>query len=119
MKKMLISFLVIALVVTVSVPIASADGGRGWGGRGGRIERHESRGGGGCIGCALIGGLVVGGIIGGLLAAPSYAAPAPVYAPPPPTCYTQPGYWTQVPYSSGPGYTTYHNVWVQPQTVCQ
>ena len=119
MKKLLIPILVVALVAVVSVPQADADGGRGWGSRGGRVERHEYRGGGGCVGCALVGGLVLGGIIGGLLAAPHYAAPAPVYTPPPPTCYTKPGYWTQVPYSRTPGFTTYQNVWVPPQTICQ
>lgn len=118
MKKILIPLLVIVLVAAASLPPASADGGHNWRGRGGRVERHEYRGG-GCVGCALFGGLVLGGIIGGLLAAPHYAAPAPVYAPPPPTCYTQSGYWTQVPYVSSPEYTTYRNVWVPPQTVCQ
>ena len=46
-------------------------------------------------------------------------APPPVYAPPPPICHTRPGYWTQVPYASSREFTTYRNVWVAPQTVCQ
>lgn len=119
MKKFLIPLLVFVLVAVASVPPASADGGRGWRGRGGRAERHVYRGGGECVGCALVGGLVLGGILGGLLAAPIYAAPPPVYAPPPPTCYSQPGYWTQVPYYNSPWYTTYQNVWVPPRTVCR
>jgi hypothetical protein len=119
MKRFLILLLAIVLVAVVSVPPAGAAGGRGWGDRGGRGEWHEIRGGGGCVGCALLGGLVLGGILGGVLATPHYAAPPPVYAPPPPTCYTQPGYWAQVPYTSSGWFTTYQNVWVPPRTVCQ
>jgi len=119
MKKLLIPLLAIVLVAAVSVPPASAAWGRDGGGRGGWGERHEFHGRGGCVGCGFLGGLVVGGILGGVLAAPYYAPP-PVYAaPPPPTCYTQPGYWSRVPNTGSGGYTTYQNVWVPPQTVCQ
>lgn len=92
MKKILVSLLAIVLVAALLVPPASATP---WGrdARGGWGERHEFHGGRGCVGCALFGGLVLGGILGGVLAAPYYAAPPPVYATPPPTCYTQPGYW--------------------------
>ena len=117
MKKLLVLLVVILLVAAVSAPPASAAE-RGWGGRSDWGERHESHGGGGCFGCALFGGLVLGGILGSALAG-AYASPPPVYGPPPPTCYSQPGYWTQVPRSVPGGYTTYQNVWVPPQTVCQ
>ena len=119
MKKLLVPLLAIVLVATVLVPPTSAAT-WGRGGRGGWGERHEFHGGGGCVGCALVGGLILGGIVGGVLAAPYYAAPPPpVYAPPPPTCYTQPGHWAQVPDAGPGGYTTYQTVWVPPQTVCQ
>jgi hypothetical protein len=119
MKKLLVSLLAIVLVTGVSLPTASAAWG-GWHGREGWGERHDSHRGGGCVGCAILGGLVLGGILGGALAAPYYSAPPPVYAPPPPTCYTQPGHWEQVPaYTAPNGYTTYQNVWVPAQTVCQ
>ena len=115
MKKLLVPLLAIALVAAVLVPPAGA---APWG-RGGR-EGHEFHGGDGCVGCALVGGLILGGVLGGLLAAPYYAAPpAPVYGPPSPTCYTQPGHWAQVPFAGPGGYPTYQNVWVPPQTVCQ
>ncbi len=109
MKKLLVPLLAILLVASVSVPPAGA---AEHGFRGGRHESHE-----GCVGCALFGGLVLGGILGSALAG-AYAPPPPVYAPPAPACYTQPGYWTQVPRSVPGGYT-YQNVWVPPQTVCQ
>lgn len=120
MRKLLVPLLAIVLVAAVSVPPASAAP-WGHGGRGDWGERHEFHGGRGCFGCAFVGGLVLGGVLGGVLAAPYYAAPPapPAYAPPPPTCYTQPGYWSQVPYAGPGGYTTYQNVWVPPQTVCQ
>ena len=114
MKKLLVPLLAIVLVTGVSLPTASAAWG-GWHGRGGGDHR-----GGGCVACGVLGGLVLGGILGGALAAPYYSAPPPVYAPPPPTCYTQPGHWEQVPaYTAPNGYTTYRNVWVPAQTVCQ
>lgn len=114
MKKLLSVLLATVLLAAVSVPTASAD--RGWH-REGRNEFHR---GGECFGCAFVGGLILGGVLGGVLAAPHYAAPPPpVYvAPPQPTCYTQGGYWQQVPYQNGP-YTAYQNVWVPAQTVCQ
>ena len=115
MRKILAITLVSALLLAVvSVFPASAAGGRGWEGRGGRP--HDVRG--GCIGCGFLGGLLVGGIVGGVLAAP-YAGPPPIYSPPPPTCYTQRGYWGRVPYVRPDGYAIYRNVWVPPQTVCQ
>ncbi len=117
MKKLLVALLAIALVAGASVSTANAQPRGGWHGRGG--ERHEFHGG-GCVGCGFLGGLVLGGVLGGVLAAPYYAAPpAPVYAPPPPACYTQPGHWEQVPAYAGPYGYTYRNVWVPPQTVCQ
>ena len=121
MKKLLVPLLAIVLVAGASIPTASAEWRGGWHGRGGGGERHEFHGGGGCVACGFLGGLVLGGVLGGVLAAPYYSAPpAPVYAPPQPACYTQPGHWEQVPAYAGPyGYTTYRNVWVPPQTVCQ
>jgi hypothetical protein len=116
-KKFLVPLLAVALVAAVLVSPASAQG-RGWHGRGG----HEFHGGGGCVGCAFVGGLVLGGVLGGVLAAPYLAPappPAPVYAPPPPACYTQSGHWSQAPVIGPGGYTTYQTVWVPPQTVCQ
>ena len=109
MKKFLAPLLALMLVMAVAVPSASADE-HGWRGRGDWGERHESHD---CVGCALVGGIVLGGILGSALAG-GYTAPPPAYSPPPPACYTQPGYWTQVP---GPG--GYQNAWVPPQTVCQ
>jgi hypothetical protein len=114
MRKILAITVVSALLLAVvSAFPADAAGGRGWEGRGG--GHREVRG--GCIGCGFLGGLVVGGILGGVLAAP-YAAPPPFYSPPPPSCYVQPGYWGQVPYVRPDGYTVYRNMWVPPQTVC-
>jgi hypothetical protein len=46
---------------------------------------------------------------------PEYSPPPP---PPPPSCYTEPGYWMQVPYTDGFGYTQYRSVWVPSRTVC-
>ncbi len=118
MKKFLSVLLAIVVVAAVSVPTASAD--PGWYGRGNWVRHERFHRGGGCVGCEFVGGLILGGILGGVLAAPYYAAqPAPVYAtPPPPACYTQAGYWQQVPYQDGP-YTAYQNVWVPAQTVCR
>jgi hypothetical protein len=116
MNKFLVPLLALVLVV-VSLPPASAAGGRGWDGRGGWGTPHAIHGSGGCVGCGFVGGLLLGGILGGVLAAP-YAAPPPVYTSPPPTCYTQPGSWGQVPYAGPDGYTTYQTVWVPPQTIC-
>jgi hypothetical protein len=118
MKKLLIPLLALVLATAVAVPPASAAWGRGGSGQGGWGERHDIHGG-GCVGCGFLGGLILGGILGGVLATPYYAAP-PVYAvPPPPTCYSQPGYWSQVPVTVPGGYITYRNVWVPPQTVCR
>jgi hypothetical protein len=118
MKKFLIPLLAILLVTGVSVSSASAAWGPGWHGRGGERQEFHDRG--GCIGCAFVGGLVLGGVLGGVLAAPYLAAPPPpAYLTPAPACYTQPGYWSQVPYTGAGGYTMYQNVWVPPQTVCQ
>ncbi len=107
MKKLLIVLLAIVMVAAVSVPTASAD--RGWHHRGG-----------GCFGCGFGLGFFSGAVVGGALAAPYYYPPPPVYVytPPPPRCFTQPGYWSQVPYTGYNGYTTYQSVWVPPQTVC-
>ncbi len=110
MKKFLIVLLASVMVAAVSVPPASA---RDWHRHGGFHHR-----GGGCVGCAFVGGLVLGGVLGGVLAAPYYAPPPPVYVAPPPYCTRRPGYWSQVPYTTYGGYTTYQNVWVPPQTVC-
>ncbi len=107
MKRVSIPLLAIMLVTAVIVPPANAQWGRGWHGRGGSGERHEFHRGGGCVGCGFLGGLILGGV----LAAPYYA--------PPPTRYTQPGYWPQIPYTSPGGYTTFQNVWVPSQTICQ
>jgi hypothetical protein len=118
MKKFVIPLLALVLVA-VAVPPASAAWGRGSSGPGGWGERHETHRGGGCVGCGFLGGLILGGILGGVLAAPYYGPP-PVYAvPPPPTCYIQPGYWSLVPVAGPGGYVTYQNVWVPPQTVCR
>ncbi len=120
MKKLLVPLLALVLVAGISIPTADAAWGGGWHGRWGRGERHEFHRGHGCVACGFLGGLVLGGIVGGALAAPYYAPPATVYAPPPPpACYTQPGYWSQVPHTDPYGYITYQNVWVPPQTVCE
>ena len=117
MRKTLAITLVSALLLAVvSVPSASAAGRRGWEGRGAWGGQHDVHG--GCVGCGFLGGLLLGGILGGVLAAP-YTAPPSVYLPPPPTCYTQPGYWGRAPYVRPDGYTIYRKVWVPPQTVCQ
>ncbi len=126
MKKLLSALLAIVLVAAVSVPTASARGGRGF--HGGR----HFRGGHGCFGCGFGFGFFTGAVLGGVLAAPYYYRPYPYYYPPypyygappvygapQPYCYTQPGYWQQVPMSSSGGYTTYQNVWVPQQTVCR
>ncbi len=104
MNKLLIVLLAIVMVAAVSVPTASAD--RGWHHRGG-----------GCFGCGFGLGFFSGAVVGGALAAPYYAPP-PVYVVPRPSCYTQPGHWSVLPYTSYNGYTTYQNVWVPPQTIC-
>ncbi len=117
MKKLSVLLLAFVLVAAVSAPPVSADGGRIWQGRGGWGEQHAYRGDDGCVGCGVLGGLILGGILGGVLAAP-YAAPPPVYAPPP-TCYAQPGYWARVPCPRPDGYTAYRNAWVPPRTACR
>lgn len=49
-----------------------------------------------------------------------YPYPAPIYeAPPPPTCYTTPGYWIEVPSIDATGYVTYLPAWVPDRTACQ
>jgi hypothetical protein len=120
MRKFLVPLLAGVLLLTISAAPASA----AWGGRGGWGGHEVHRG--GCVGCGFVGGLVLGGVVGGLLggalAAPAYAAPLPVYAPAPPpprACYTQPGYWSQVPTVGPGGYALYQNVWVPAQTICQ
>ena len=45
-----------------------------------------------------------------------YYSPPP---PPPPSCYTELGYWSQVPYTNELGFTTYQSVWVPARTVCR
>lgn len=116
MKKLLIGFLAVLLVVGITTPALA------WG--------HGHRGGGGYRGGWYGGfwpGYGVGAFTGlaiGTLAAP-YAYPYPYYAPPPvylmpaPTCYQSGGYWTQVPVNGGGGYTTYQNVWVPGGTICR
>ena len=111
MRKSLAITLVSTLLLTlVTVAPAMAEGRGEWG------ARHEFHH--GCVGCGFLGGLVLGGVLGGALAAP-YVAPPPVYAAPPPACYTQPGYWGRAPYVRPDGYTDYRDVWVPPQTMCQ
>ena len=118
MKKFLGLTLAILLLVAVAAPPADAGWSRGGHGRWERGSRPEYRASGGCPACGFLGGLILGGVLGGVLAAPVFAPP-PVYAAPPLTCHTQPGYWTQVPVASSGAYTTYRNVWVAPQRVCQ
>ena len=48
-----------------------------------------------------------------------YDATRPVYVAPQPSCYAQPGYWSQVPAYGYGGYPMYQNVWVPPRTVCR
>ncbi len=51
---------------------------------------------------------------------PPYPPPPARYVyVPPPSCYTQPGYWTQVPYTNEFGFTSYQSVWVPARTVCR
>jgi len=103
----------LAFILVLAIPVPPAQAYRG--------DDHHDRGhhGGGCVGCGFVGGLVVGGALGALLGAP-YAVAPPTYAytPPPPACYTRPGYWSQAPVVRPDGLTTYQRVWVPPQTVC-
>jgi hypothetical protein len=123
MKKVLGVLLAIVLVTAVLVPTADA-----W--RGGGHHGGGFRGGHGCFGC----GFGLGFFSGAVLAGPYYNSPynspyysppypyygaPPAYAAPEPSCYTQPGYWQQVPMSSSGGFTTYQNVWVPQQSVCR
>jgi hypothetical protein len=117
-KKFLGLTLAILLLVAVAAPPADAGWSRGGHGRWEGGSRQEYRGSGGCPACGFLGGVILGGVLGGVLAAPAFGPP-PVYAAPPLTCHTQPGYWTQVPVASSGVYTTYRNVWVAPQRVCQ
>ncbi len=117
MKKWLISLMALVLILIVSSPPVSAAPGRSWDRRG-REGFHEFHGRESCVACGVVGGLVLGGIVGGLIAH-AYAAPPPVVAAPAPACYTQPGYWGQAPVTRPDGYTSYQQVWVPPQTVCQ
>ncbi len=55
----------------------------------------------------------------GAAAGAIYDATRPAYGAPQPSCYTRPGYWSQVPAYGYDGYPTYQTVWVPPQTVCQ
>jgi hypothetical protein len=118
MKKLLGLTLVILLLVAFVAPPVDAEWDRGGRGRWEAGSRQEYRGSSGCPACGFLGGLILGGVLGGVLAAPAFGPP-PVYAAPRPICHTQPGYWTQVPVASSGEYTTYRNVWVAPQTVCQ
>jgi hypothetical protein len=111
MKKSLGLALAILLLLAVVAPPADAGWSRGGRGRWEGGSRQEYRGSGGCPACGFLGGVILGGVLGGVLAAPVFA--------PPLTCHTQPGYWTQVPVASSGAYTTYRNVWVAPQRVCQ
>jgi len=117
MKKLLGLTLVILLLLAVAAPPVDAGWNRGGHGRweGGPRQEYRSSG---CPACGFLGGLILGGVLGGVLAAPAFGPP-PVYAAPPPICHTQPGYWTQVPVSRSGEYTTYRNAWVAPQMVCQ
>ncbi len=117
MKKWAVSLLALVVILVASIPPASAAPRGYWDGRGGREIVREHHGG-GCVACGIVGGLLVGGIVGGLIAH-AYAAPPAVVAAPAPACYTQPGYWGQAPVTRPDGYTTYQQVWVPPQTVCQ
>ncbi len=123
MKKVLVILVAVLLVVGIVAPPAALAWDRGWHGgyRGhGGHWRHGGYGGHGGFWPGYAFGAFTGLVLGGALAAPYYAAPPPYfYAPPPPSCYTQGGYWTQVPYISYGGYTTYQNVWVPAQTVCR
>jgi len=118
MKKSLGLTLAILLLVAFVAPPVDAGWSRGGHGRWEGGSRQEFHGSVGCPACGFLGGLILGGVLGGVLAAPAFGPP-PVYAAPPPTCHTQPGYWTQVPFASSREYTTYRNVWVAPQMVCQ
>jgi hypothetical protein len=111
MKHFTIFLLAVVLVSAIWIPPADADGrDRGWH-RGWRgqpsVERHDR-----CVGCEFFGGLLLGGVLGGVIAAPHYA-------PPPPVCSTQPGYWGYLPMTDPYGYTTYQRAWIPPQTFCR
>ena len=126
MKKFLSALLAIVLVAAVLVPMADARGGRGGFHGGGGFHRGH-----GCFGCGFGFGFFSGVVLGGALAAPYYYYPyyypyngpygSPYYYPPAPqpNCYTQQGYWSQVPMSQDSGFTTYQNVWVPGSTVCR
>jgi len=121
MRKRLIPILIVMLLTVVTVPVASADMRHPRNSRGAQATRSITRGGGGCIGCALIGGLVLGGILGGLVASSvnAEAVSAPPPPPPPPSCITRGGHWTRVEYRDSPWRTSYRDVWVPAKTVCR
>ena len=111
MKTFLSVLLALVLVTAVLVPAASA-----WRG--------------GCFGCGFGLGFFSGAVVGSVLAHPYYYVPypypydpysvvPPAYPAPPPACSTQSAQWQQVPLARSGGFTTYQNVWVPPQTVCQ
>ena len=121
MRKRLIPILIVMLVTVLAVPVASADMRHPRYSRSPQPTRsisHESRG---CIGCALIGGLLLGGILGGLVASSAYAeaVAAPPPPPPPTSCVTRGGHWTRVEYRGHPWRTSYRDVWVPAKTVCR
>ena len=60
-----------------------------------------------------------GPVVGCLLWTPPYSCPPPPGdSGSPGTCYTTERYWTTEPLTSDGAFTTYHRVWVSPQTVC-
>jgi len=121
MKKRVISILGIVLVIALMVPAASAETRYPPYSRNGQATKSISRQSHGCVGCALIGGLVLGGILGGLVAtsvnAEAHSAPPP--PPAPRSCVTRGGHWTRVEYRENPWRTNYRDVWVPAKTVCR
>ena len=106
-----------------AVPAAAHSGGHG-GGHGGGGGGHHGGGGSHHGGHGHHGGVGIGVFPGFVWAAPYYAPPVyvpfPVYPEPPgPSCYAQPGYWTQVPLAQEGGFTTYQWQWVPDQMLCR
>jgi hypothetical protein len=83
MKEYGIMFKILTVVAALAISMpAFADGHHGGGGGFHGGGGHHGGGGGGWV-APFVGGAIVGGVLGGALAYPYYAAPSPYYAPTP------------------------------------